>query len=445
MGSPAVLCEFPRCKEPPEYGFSDEKGIARFCSTHKTKDMVIVHALRASKLIMKNDEAIVAEAVEAKDFTKYPDKPKDSSLELAKECIKLESEIEVLVEAPVNAASCREEIKKLGGTIDKEDKDIHEISKSLEKLEVRINRQGWKPNLGGKSLFGKGILSKDQKVVDKMVEDKEANAAKVEGLVEQKETHEARLNQLKDELVELEDAEHGLEALEASMAEMKEAIIDDEATLYLQMKQKTLAKNQSLIKSLGFVTEDVVKAHNLFKVALQLQQSAARSNAMAGGANIGQAIGGGGGRGFGTSPGERMLQIKRNQETKKSIEQARLACEILVTGQKRIPDELRKRLGDYGTVEVPNLWHGAFGRDMLAGQLGGNIGDAINQARGRRQIQKNMQELEKIIQVTERQLHAVARVEVDLKTEGRAIQKEVDAEGDKIFERVKSVAKESEE
>jgi hypothetical protein len=210
------------------------------------------------------------------------------------------------------------------------------------------------------------------------------------------------------------------------------------------MKQKTLAKSQSLVKSLGFVTEDVVKAHNLFKVALQLQQSAARSNAMAGGANIGQAIGGGGGRGLGNSPGERMLQIKRNQETKKSIEQARSACEILATGQKRIPDELRKRLGDFGTVEVPNLWHGAFGRDMIAGQLGGNIGDAINQARGRRQIQKNMQELEKMIKVTERQLNAVARVEDDLETEGRAIQKEVDAEGDKIFERVKSVAKESE-
>jgi uncharacterized protein (DUF342 family) len=66
-----------------------------------------------------------------------------------------------------------------------------------------------------------------------MVEDKEANTAKVEGLKEQKETHEARVDQLKDELVELVEAEHdGLEALEGSMVEMKEAIIDDEATIY---------------------------------------------------------------------------------------------------------------------------------------------------------------------------------------------------------------------
>jgi hypothetical protein len=437
-----TTCEFPRCYDPSDYGFSDEKGIARFCSGHKTDGMVLVHAFRESKLIMN---VVVVDTIQAEEAAKDSDKPEDSSLEFAREFIKLEPEIEAILDAPLKAERCRAEIKKLGGTLHQEDQDIHEISKSLEKLEVRINRQGWKPNLGGKSLFGRGILSKDQKVIDKMVEDKEASEAKVEDLKQQKETHEVRLRQLKDELPELEEVEHGLEALEASMGEMREAVIDAEATLYLRMKRKMLAKNKSLIKSLRYVTEDVAKAHNQFKVALQLQQSAARSNAMGGGANIGQAIGGGGGRGFGNSPGERLLQIKRNQETKKSIDQAQSACDILATGQKRIPDELRERLGENGTVEVPDLWHGAFGRDMIVGAVAGNVGDAVNHARARRQITKNMQELEKIIQVTERQLDAVVRVEDDLKTEGGAIQKEIDAEGDKIFERVKAVAKESEE
>lgn len=157
-------CEFPRCEGEAEFGFPDEPNVANFCGVHKSGDMILVHAERASFLAM----ADVSDALD--EVAKEEDKnPEQTSLELAKQCIMLDPELEALESAQERAVSGREAMEDLVGNIQHETDDIHAISKSIEKLRDRIKKQDWKPNLKGKSLFGKGIFIKDNKVVDGMV------------------------------------------------------------------------------------------------------------------------------------------------------------------------------------------------------------------------------------------------------------------------------------
>jgi len=62
---------------------------------------------------------------------------------------------------------------------------------------------------------------------------------------------------------------------------------------------------------------------------------------MAAGVSLGQVLGGGGGRGIESFPGEGFLHIRRNQATKHGFELAREATDKLTAAQDRLSNDLR--------------------------------------------------------------------------------------------------------
>jgi hypothetical protein len=151
-------------------------------------------------------------------------------------------------------------------------------------------------------------------------------------------------------------------ALEARVQELRATALEYEGTIELRRLQSRHDTHRRMQESLKSCRQDVAMANKMFQKALNLQAVAARSNAMAGGANLGQAIGGRGGRGIGQSPGERLLQIRRNQATKQSIEMATEAADKLNTAQNRLNNDLRVHfpvdMAGVGIIEVPDLWKG---------------------------------------------------------------------------------------
>jgi len=204
-----------------------------------------------------------------------------------------------------------------------------------------------------------------------------------------------------------------------------------------------------LQESLKHCRSDVASAHHMFQEALQIQATAARSNAMAGAVNLGQALGGGGGPGIGQSPGERLLQMRRNMATKQSIELAQRAAEKLNLAQDRLNNDLRvnypEEMANVGIIQVPDLWSGAFFRDFLVGQLAGNFGDAINQGRAMVKIRRNMEELETIINQCAQQEAVLANVSSKLDTKVGVLKEQVFQEERSIIQAVLAKAEKAHE
>jgi hypothetical protein len=82
----------------------------------------------------------------------------------------------------------------------------------------------------------------------------------------------------------------------------------------------------------------------------------------------------------------------------------------------------------------------SFFRDFLAGQAGGNVGDAINQVRAMRKIRKNMQELEKIIAVCSSQETKMDSVEKKISFACGVLREEVHTQEKDLLEYVIAVA-----
>lgn len=220
----------------------------------------------------------------------------------------------------------------------------------------------------------------------------------------------SKLAQLEKEQVGLEEAEEASKALWLRLEELKMKIFNQEKSALLISKRNAGVFRDKLSVELSSTKQGVSQAHELFKVALNLQAKAARSNAVAGAANVGQMVGSGdrGGRGVGNSHGERILQLKRNQETKKSVEQAQKASNVLDKTQQAISKDLRKLyptdMARVGNVEVPKLWAGKFGQDMIVGAVAGDVGDAIAIRKHAADIRRNMAELEKMVKTCEEQM-----------------------------------------
>jgi DNA repair exonuclease SbcCD ATPase subunit len=179
-----------------------------------------------------------------------------------------------------------------------------------------------------------GILVKDDRQVEKKQEEKAKDEKQLHDMEERKTKDEAKLSATMEEQDRLEILVETRKALEARIHDLREQCLEEEGTSSLRRLQSKLRDNRRMTASLKNCCHDIAKANKMFREALQIHAQAACSNAIAAGANIGQAIGGGGSRGIGESPGERLMQIRRNQATKKSILIAKEACDILNTAQE---------------------------------------------------------------------------------------------------------------
>jgi hypothetical protein len=201
---------------------------------------------------------------------------------------------------------------------------------------------------------------KDQKLIDKKTAELkigEEKKAEQEGKKNNDETDLSAVQAEQDRLNSLVEIRN---ALDARVQELRATCLEIEGTTALRRLQSKHQNNERMHESLKNCRQDVATAATMFKKALGIQAKAARSNAMAAGANIGQAIGGGGGRGIGNSPGERLMQIRRNQATKQSIEIAKEAAGKLNLAQDRLSNDLRvnfpEEMKGVGIIDVPDLW-----------------------------------------------------------------------------------------
>jgi hypothetical protein len=349
---PLKTCEFPRCTEAPLYSFRDETAVPRFCALHKSNDMVLADG--ATVLPSEPDVAVPAVASTG---------PSAASLELAYKYFELKPEHDSLENIKTEAAAHHTKLDGLKSRIKIEADGIHKTSEAIEKLEKQLESQDKKLlNLFGKSIFGMGILMKDQKIIDKKTAELKIGEQKKAELETTKKNDEYDLSAMQTEQDRLDSLVEIRNALEARVQELRAACLEAEGTTALRRLQSKHENNERMHESLKYCLQDVASAHKMFKEALSIQAVAARSNAMAAGANIGQAVGGGGGRGIGNSPGERMLQIRRNQATKKSILIAKQAAEKLNVAQDRLSNDLRvnfpEEMNGVGIIDVPDLWAG---------------------------------------------------------------------------------------
>lgn len=198
--------------------------------------------------------------------------------------------------------------------------------------------------------------------MDKKSEQLKQDEAKKFNLEGVKAKDETSLATMQAEQARLDGLVEIRNALEARVQELRATALEFEGTTGLRRLQSNYIDHQRMEQSLKHCRRDVATAHKMFQKALSTQAVAARSNAMAAGANIGQAIGGGGGHGIGQSPGERLLQIRRNQATKRSILLAKEAAEKLNVAQDRLSNDLRvnfpKEMAGVGIIQVPDLWAG---------------------------------------------------------------------------------------
>eukprot|EP00978_Attheya_sp_CCMP212_P036437 scaffold165182_cov45-Attheya_sp.AAC.1 len=438
----AQLCQFPRCTNPALYSFADEPTLARFCDNHKSDDMVVTITSSSSSSDEVPPPAPTPVSVDTKSKKKQPS---EASLELAYEYFEMKPEFESLDHIEKESSDHQKKLDNLRSVVRRDVSDIHKISKGIDKLEIDLKSQEGKLiNLGTRSPLGMGILMKDNDKVEKWQKEKQEKTEVVQVLEGQKKDHESTLEQVSQEQERLNGLVETRKALEARIQELRSACLEEEASGDLRRLQSRVVDHERMNVSLHQCLVDVRHAHAMFSKALHMQAQAARSNAVAGGANIGQIATRNGGRGIGESPGERLMQIRRNKKTKESILIAKDACDRLNTAQHRLPNEIRVAYPDemngVGNVEIPDLWHGSFFRDFLAGQAGGNVGDAINQVRAMRKIRKNMQELEKIIAVCNSQETKMDSVEKKISFACGVLREEVHTQEKELLEYVIAVA-----
>ena len=304
---PLKTCEFPGCTEAPLYSFFWETTVPRFCAPHKSIDMVLADGTTKA---LPSEPHVFVPAVASTG-------PSAASLELAYKYFELKPEYDSLENINAEAAAHRTKLDSLKSQIKTEVDSIHKTSKAIEKLEKQLESQDSKVlNCFGKSIFGMGILMKDQNLIDKKAAELKIGEQKKAELEGAKKNDEFDLSAIQTEQDRLDSLVEIRNALHARVQELRATCLEAEGTTALRRLQSKHQNNERMHESLKYCRQDVATAHKMFKQALSIQAKAARSNAMAAGANIGQAIGGGGGRGIGNSPGERMLQIRRNQATK---------------------------------------------------------------------------------------------------------------------------------
>jgi hypothetical protein len=290
--------------------------------------------------------------------------PSEASLELAYEYFAMKPEFESLELIEKESSEHQKKLDNLRSVVRQDFSDIHKISKGIEKLEINLKSQEGKwINLGTRSPLGMGILMKDNDKVGKWQKEKEEKTEVVHVLEEQKKDHESTLEQVSQEQERLNGFVETRKALEARIQELRLACLEEEASGDLRRLQSRVVDHERMNVSLHHCLVDVRHAHAMFSKALHIQAQAARSsNAVAGGANVGQIATRNGGRGIGESPGERLMQIRRNKKTKESILIAKDACDRLNTAQHRLPNEIRVAYPDemngVGNVKIPDLWHG---------------------------------------------------------------------------------------
>lgn len=355
-------CEFPRCTEAPCYCFADEPEVARFCGKHKSDDMVLAPGATAPPK-SEEEEIIVAAATPVVTATPAAGGPTPAALELAYKYFQLKPEYDSLETIASEASAHQSKLDGLKSQIKTEVASIHKTSKSIEKLEKQLESQDHKwVDCFGKSIFGLGILMKDQKLVDKKAAALKSDEQKKTELEGAKAKDETTLASMQKEQARLDGLVEVRNALDARVQELRATCLELEGTTTLRRLQSKHQNHERMHESLTYCRQDVAKAHKMFQKSLNIQAIAARSNAMAAGANLGQAIGGGGGRGIGQSPGERLLQIRRNRATKESIMIAKEAAEKLNVAQNRMSNDLRvnyaEEMKGVGIIEVPDLWSG---------------------------------------------------------------------------------------
>jgi hypothetical protein len=352
---PLKTCEFPGCTEAPLYSFFWETAVPRFCTQHKSNDMVLADGATTA---LSSPPAEPDIAVASTGPTTSA-----ASLELAYKYFELKPEYDSLENIKTEAAAHRTKLNSLKSQIKTEVDSIHKTSEAIAKLEKQLESQDNKVlNLFGKSIFGLGILMEDQKLIDKKTAELKIGEQKKAELEGAKQNDEYDLSAMQTEQDRLDSLVEIRNALDARVQELRATCLEAEGTTALRRLQSKHQNNERMHESLKHCRDDVATAHKMFKKALSIQAVAARSNAMAAGANIGQAIGDRGGRGIGQSPGERMMQIRRNQATKKSIMMAKEAAEKLNTAQDRLSNDLRvnfpEEMKGVGIIDVPDLWTG---------------------------------------------------------------------------------------
>jgi hypothetical protein len=351
---PLKTCEFPGCSEVPLYSFFWETTVPRFCAPHKSSDMVLADGAKA----LPSDEPDIAVVfVPAVASTG----PSEASLELAYKYFELKPEYDSLENIKTEAATNQIKLGSLKSQVKTEVDSIHKTSEAIAKLEKQLESQDNKwLNVFGKSIFGLGILMKDQKLIDKKTAELKIGEEKKAEQEGKKKIDETDLSEVQAEQVRLDSLVEIRNALDARVQELRATCLEVEGTTALRRLQSKHQNNERMHESLKNCRQDVATAATMFKKALGIQAKAARSNAMAAGANIGQAIGGGGGRGIGNSPGERLMQIRRNQATKQSIEIAKEAAGKLNLAQDRLSNDLRvnfpEEMKGVGIIDVPDLW-----------------------------------------------------------------------------------------
>jgi len=438
---PLATCEYPRCTAKPLYTFVDDIATPHFCSQHKSPGMMLANGVTLTDQSTGAAEHVPVSA---------GGEPSQASLELAYNYFQLKPEYDRLENAKNNAAAHQRKLDDAKHSVKSDVDHIHATSKAIELLEKKIESQDNKLiNCFGKSLFGFGILMKDNKVEDTAKRDLQAKEEELAGDQKHKATAEKTLEQLKTEQAKLDELVEVRLGLEARIQEMRSLCLEYEGTTQLRRLQSQQQSHRSLQESLKNCRSDVASAHHMFQEALQIQATAARSNAMAGAVNLGQALGGGGGPGIGQSPGERLLQMRRNMATKQSIELAQRAAEKLNLAQDRLNNDLRvnypEEMANVGIIQVPDLWSGAFFRDFLVGQLAGNFGDAINQGRAMVKIRRNMEELETIINQCAQQEAVLANVSSKLDTKVGVLKEQVFQEERSIIQAVLAKAEKAHE
>jgi hypothetical protein len=348
-------CEFPCCTEAPLYSFFWETAVPRFCAQHKSNDMVFADGATAPS----SEPGVVA----APALASTAGAPSAASLELAYKYFELKPEYDSLENIKTEATAHRNKLDSLKSQIKTEVDSIHKTSEAIAKLEKQLQSQDNKVlDCFGKSIFGFGILMKDQKLIDKKTAELKIGEDKkfeLEGVKAKDETDLSAMQTEQDRMDSLVEIRN---ALDARIQELRATCLEAEGTTALRRQQSKYQNQENMLESLKHCRQDVATAHKMFKKALKIQAVAARSNAMAAGANIAQAIGNEGGRGIGQSPGERLMQIRRNQATKQSITIAKEAAEKLNMAQDRLSNDLRvnfpEEMKGVGIIDVPDLWTG---------------------------------------------------------------------------------------
>ncbi|CAM9537977.1 unnamed protein product, partial [Phaeothamnion confervicola] len=104
-------------------------------------------------------------------------------------------------------------------------------------------------------------------------------------------------------------------------------------------------------------------------------------------------------------------------------------CRHLLSLPLKIPTELYTKYpsqmaGVGRGVEVPKLWEGRFGRDVMVGAVFGDVGDGVNQLRAARGVRENQEQIARCDRIAEEQQRRLAAVAAGLQAEQAALDRQ---------------------